>query len=183
LRQTRDEILAHNQRNRLLAYESVLIGSYVDLFNNLGTYPSKAQFERNSDELARQWDLHYRARLDAFDANYSPERAAAMRRAREQFHIELPRGADGLPTVSNPYNAPRDGSFFGPDGVIDRDRWQAASAPWKEYWQDVHSAVRQQTEKRDVLRKAAADLNGLRKRLAAARVEITGRLNALEHGN
>ena len=169
--QAHQEILQFNESARRLEFEVAVIGSHLDLLNNLGTYPVRAEFEGEVKRLKEEWDRSYGIPLGAFGADFESIRADVISRVRQSYSIDLEAEGYRRGGQANPYAPGKFAKFFATDGMLAPDEWEKDAQNWRKYRKTTEVLLKRQQDRRAALQATADRLNALRERV----VERAGR--------
>jgi hypothetical protein len=181
LAQARQEILKFNAENRRLDFESTVIGSRIDLFNNLGNYPTRAKFDENKDRMTAEWRQNYGARLNAFGPDFDPQREVIFDHVLREYGLDLTREGFQRNGMINPYTDAVSSQYFGTDGKLLPDQWQNDADRWNRYRRNVMAFREQQRTRKAGLERDVSKLNRLRDQIERAKRDVGAKIEALDN--
>ena len=73
--QTRDAINGYNDANRDVSFQSAVVGSQIDVLNNVAKYPTRDAFEQNKAQMSQDWQNTYGNRLKPFGDDFAQRKA------------------------------------------------------------------------------------------------------------
>jgi hypothetical protein len=177
---TREEILKFNEGARPLEFEAVVIGSYVDLLNNLGTFSTRTEFDQNVARFKKDWENNYGAHLRTFGADFDQERLAVFSKVKATYSIDLAALGYGRGGLPNPYVPAVFEKFFDRDnGSLIVKNWETEAKNWGKYRNAVETFRHRQQERRQVLEATSKGLIKLRNRILDARKKVGRDLQSL----
>ncbi|MFN0195335.1 MAG: OmpH family outer membrane protein [Planctomycetaceae bacterium] len=178
-RQKRDDIVNFNDETKSLQFESAVVGSKMDVLNNIVKYPNKSDFDKNLPEMSKAWQQQYGERLKPFGEEFAKQKEEIFKRVQETYGIDMRKdGYDRIGT-SNPYDNKAYYKYYNKDGKPTWVQWQNDADGWKKYQEDVEAIRRRKLDDRKNLKKDSKLLKELNNLFFDARDNTNVRIASL----
>ncbi|MBA4063769.1 MAG: hypothetical protein C0501_08665 [Isosphaera sp.] len=176
----RQEMNAFNQETKKMAFESAVAGSRIDLLNNVGKYPEKAEFEKNKDALSKAWEQTYGSRLQPFGKEFAESRDAYFKSMKEKYGLDFEKDGYARIGTYNPYTGEVYYKYYGKDGKLEVLQWENDAKGWEKYREDSQTYWRRRRDEKEALEKDAAQLTKDGAAVKATQKTLSGTLTTLE---
>ncbi len=178
-RRTGDAINRYNAETRRLDFESSIVGSQIDLLNNVGKYPSRGQFDQNKDALSQQWEQTYGSRLRPFGDEFAQRKAELFGQVKDRYGVDLEQtGYSRIGTI-NPYTGETYYKYYGPEGNLVAGQWKDDANGWNKWREDVNTSWRRQRDQQQQLQRESVELGQINNQLEKSRNTVSNSLSLL----
>lgn len=176
IRQLKQQRADYEQTNRRVGMESALVGSQMDLVNNVGKYSTKAEFEQNKDQMSSNWENAYGSRLKPFGDDFAAAKDDLYRRIKERYGVE-PSARIG---VSNPYTGEAYYKYYDDKGDLLGGQWVNDAAGWQKWSNDVNASWRRLRDQKDAYDTSVNNIKDFKNLYASTKSNVDRNFGTVE---
>jgi hypothetical protein len=177
LRDLKQQALQYERDKRQVGMQSALVGSQIDLVNNVGKYATKAEFESNKDRMSQSWENTYGSRLKAFGEDFAAGKEDLFKRIKDYYGIDAPSARIG---TSNPYTDEVYYKYYDDNGNLLGGQWADDAAGWQKWSNDVNASWRRLRDQKEAYDSNVTNINDFRDLFTSTKSNVARNLETIE---